>query len=191
MKIVKILAILIAAAGLLLCVAEPIMGIVFIVIGIAIFFLSGRKKPEPAQPEPVDISVQERHAKYITLAGFDYYQNELSSLLDEPNEEYSYSTKKMAEEFLGRVYQYETAYKFAQLVPEPENEFDANAIAVYVDDMKIGYIPKKNQADVAGIEFGEVEIYGGKYKEVNDDGYGPEMETGETPYKAELSVEMK
>lgn len=30
----------------------------------------------------------------------------------------------------------------AYLVPEPENPFDQNAIAVFVDNLKVGYIPK-------------------------------------------------
>jgi hypothetical protein len=35
------------------------------------------------------------------------------------------------------------------LVREPDNQYDVNAIAVWVDDKKIGYIPKKQNAAVA------------------------------------------
>jgi hypothetical protein len=31
----------------------------------------------------------------------------------------------------------------ATLLPEPTNEYDANAIMVLVDDVKIGYVPRK------------------------------------------------
>lgn len=37
----------------------------------------------------------------------------------------------------------------ALLVREPGNEYDKNAIAVYVDGKKIGYVPKKQNAVLA------------------------------------------
>lgn len=190
MKILRILCILIAVGGLVLCLAEPVMGIIFIAIGIALFLLAGRKKPEPKEavqpvPEPAEFVESFDHIK---LSGYNYYQKELASLLDEKTEEYKFSAKKMAEEYLGRVYEYEMSYVPVSLVPEPDNEFDPNAIAVYCDDMKIGYIPREDQASVTGIEFAEAQIYGGRYKEIDGDEIDYELVTGETPYKAEIMV---
>lgn len=37
----------------------------------------------------------------------------------------------------------------AVLVREPTNQYDANAIAVYVDGRRIGYVPKKQNAVLA------------------------------------------
>lgn len=34
------------------------------------------------------------------------------------------------------------------LVPEPENKFDSNAIKVVVDDFHLGYVPKKFSAEI-------------------------------------------
>ena len=36
----------------------------------------------------------------------------------------------------------------ASLRPEPENPHDSNAIAVYADDLKVGYVPKGMNEEV-------------------------------------------
>ena len=37
------------------------------------------------------------------------------------------------------------------LVPEPENEYDPNAVAIKFNDTMLGYVPKKFSAEVAAI----------------------------------------
>ena len=191
--LLRILGIILAVAGLLLCLSTPIVGIIAVIAGVLLaIFAPKLAKPKDVQPDlvadPIPQPVQEKDVKYFTVAGFDHYQNELASLLEEKNEEYSYSAKKMMEEYLGRIYQYEVEYRLVQFVPEPENEFDPNAIAVYCDGVKIGYVPIKNQKDVEGLTSAEAEIYGGKWKEVVGDEYDYELETGETPYKASIGI---
>lgn len=191
--IIRILGIVLAILGLLLCIVTPVVGIIAVIAGILLaVFAPKLAKPKDVQPDlvadPIPQPVQEKDVKYFTVAGFDHYQNELAALLEEKNEEYSYSAKKMMEEYLGRIYQYEIEYRLVQFVPEPENEFDPNAIAVYCDGVKIGYVPIKNQKDVEGLTSAEAEIYGGKWKEVVGDEYDYELETGETPYKASISI---
>lgn len=134
-------------------------------------------------------------AEYIELfvAGFDFRQKELKSLLTEENDDYSLPKKAFLEEVAERTYQYYTETYPATLVPEPDNEYDPNAIAVYVDDLHIGYIQKKdqNQVDLDQIESVEAEIYGGKYKDIDFSDYEEELVKGETPYKAKLIITKK
>ncbi len=50
------------------------------------------------------------------------------------------------------------------LVREPKNEFDANAVAVYVGGSKVGYIPKAQNKVLAGFidqtgrDFGAIDV---------------------------------
>ena len=129
----------------------------------------------------------------LNVAGYDYKQNELKGLLEYINDEYTLSKKAFLEEVTDRVYQYDTEYHPAQLVREPKNEYDPNAIAVYVDNVHIGYIAKKDQKriDLERIESAEVEVYGGKFKEIDFDEYEETIRQGETPYKAKLYVTLK
>ena len=57
-----------------------------------------------------------------------------------------------------------------ELIPEPDNEYDKNAIKVVVDGMHVGYIPKDRCSEVKkildNIQSIDMEAYGGKYKEV-------------------------
>ena len=126
-----------------------------------------------------------KYSEYF-VSGFDYNQSELISLLYDESEDYRLSKKAFIEEVYGRVYQYEVERYPAMLVPEPDNEYDANAIAVYVNDVKIGYIARKdqNKIDLDNITDCQAEIYGGKYKEYD----GETILQGETPYKAKLYI---
>lgn len=89
---------------------------------------------------------------------------------------------------------------FAEIVPEPENEFDKNAIAVYVGSssnemFKVGYLPKNDSRrikdlidnalliDVAAI------ITGGRYKFIEFDDYGEEkVRTRTADYLLDLEI---
>lgn len=89
-----------------------------------------------------------------------------------------------------KVYFYEAGYFPAELRPEPDNEFDANAIAVYAHGVKVGYIKKdkckrvKSLLDSGRIRKTEIEIEGGKYKYISESG----IERGTDDYKGELSI---
>ena len=41
--------------------------------------------------------------------------------------------------------------KWAHLVPEPDNPWDRNAVAVYVDGRKVGYLPREHTAAYASL----------------------------------------
>lgn len=128
----------------------------------------------------------------LNVVGFDFKQDELKSLLECENEDYTLSKKDFLENVAERAYQYEIEYYPAEIVHE-ENEHDPNALAVYVEDVHIGYIARKDQKkiDFDQIASAEVEIYGGKYKEVDYNDYEETIVKGETPYKARIYIKIK
>lgn len=80
---------------------------------------------------------------------------------------------------------------FAILQPEPDNAYDPNAVAVYVDDMQVGYMEKQVAADYAPVakllaEKGKVGaarayIRGGWLRPDGDEGhYSIELELSST-----------
>lgn len=79
----------------------------------------------------------------------------------------------------------EESLPYAEVVPEPGNEYDPNAVAVYVGESQrtkfhLGYLPKEDAKRIQDLfENGEVvyvdaQIKGGKYKFVEMDDYGEE-----------------
>lgn len=139
-----------------------------------------------------DVHQEESDTIELFISGYDFKQDELKSLLEYENDEYTLSKKDFLETVADRVYQFDTEYLPATIVHE-DNEHDPNALAVYVDGLHIGYIARKDQKKVnlGNIAAAEVEIYGGKYKEINFDDYEETIVKGETPYKARLIITLK
>lgn len=190
--LIMILSVVIVVMSLLLLIAVPVGGIIGIAIGV-VLFLYGRKynKEKKTAAEQIERTMQTDIHEF-KIAGFDYRQNELEQLFETPNDDYLLNGKAFAEEVLDKAYEFLTEWKSARIVYEPENEYDPNAIAVYVGETKIGYIQKKDQTRFNNLPPGEmeVELYGGRYKEAVYDDYGEfeKIEKGETPYKAMLYV---
>lgn len=193
-KLNLILGIVCVVLGLIMFLISVPFAIILILIGAFNIFLYFRAKNKPV-PEPVaeaaepllDLDYDELE---VRVAGFDFYQDELKELLYDENYEYTLSPKDFKEEVFQRTYQYLTEYYPAKIVPEPENEHDPNALAVFVEGVRIGYIPRKDQNKVNAFDTDtiEAEIYGGKYKELDED---DKIITGETPYKALLHFKSK
>lgn len=190
--LIMILSVVLVVMSLVLLIAVPVAGIIGIAIGV-VLFLYGRKynKEKKAAAEQIERTMQTDIHEF-KIAGFDYRQAELEQLFETPNEDYLLNGKAFAEEVLDKAYEFLTEWKSARIVYEPENEYDPNAIAVYVGETKIGYIQKKDQTRFNNLPPGEmeVELYGGRYKEAVYDDYGEfeKIEKGETPYKAMLYV---
>lgn len=183
--------IVIVFGGLVLLLATP-TGIVFIIAGIAFIIYSRKYKPKPKQEKTIPTPPPAYETLELNVAGFDYFQRELKELLNEENEDYTLSKKQFLENVFEKCYQYEIEYYPARLERE-DNEYDPNAIAVYVDDVKIGYVARKDQKliDFDRIIKVEATIYGGKYKEPSIEEYDEVILKGETPYKALLTIDMK
>lgn len=103
------------------------------------------------------------------------------------------SNKDLKEEGDGRYYKYpkDTYSNDITFEPDPTNQYDTNAIKVLHRDMGlIGYIPKEDTARIhkllsAGTPFiVESEVYGGPYKEVDDD----EVTTNKENYGITLRI---
>ncbi|MDT2842654.1 HIRAN domain-containing protein [Vagococcus lutrae] len=87
-------------------------------------------------------------------------------------DKYDGLTNKEIEEY-GKTYKYQNfdTTNF-DLIPEPSNEFDSNAIKVLVNDHHIGYVPKETAKELLPSLLnddisikGRVTIIGGPYKE--------------------------
>lgn len=190
--ILIIIGIALIVMSLLLMIVMPVGGILGVLAGVGAVIYGRKYKKEKKTETEVAVESLNADIEEFKVAGYDYRQDELEQLFETLNEDYALPPKRFAEEVIDRVYEFETEWKDASIVREPENEYDPNAIAVYVDDVKIGYIQKKDQArfnELHPVSI-EVELYGGRYKEPVFDDYGDfeKTETGETPYKATLYI---
>lgn len=111
------------------------------------------------------------------LAGCAYHVDAIKSLM-EPNDDYSLSIRDLCETYdVGdKVFKSVENINKLQLVPEPDNPHDKNAIAVLGDGVKIGYIAKKDIPEVNRIMAldsyrGAIceDIWLGDYKEIDED----------------------
>jgi hypothetical protein len=81
--------------------------------------------------------------------------------------------KNFASEIDDGEFDYKTSS--VELIPEPENKYDPNAIKVLVNGIKIGYVPKeltsfaRDIIDSPNFLGAEVTIFGEKYQGYNDD----------------------
>lgn len=111
------------------------------------------------------------------ITGISYCKDDIIANLAVENDDYSLSKRELLEEYSegDKIFEYEFDTTPLELVPEPENEFDSNAIKVMVNGIKVGYIKKgstahlKNLLDSPDFSGKSIEIYGGKFKEIDDD----------------------
>lgn len=138
----------------------------------------------------------ERHK----LAGTSYHTDAIMALAQE-NPDYDLTKREIIDDGLTdeRIYQYTFADGPVELVDDPDNEYDPNAIKVLVAGQHIGYIKRGSTGRVHNLQrAGRVlgvtaEIYGGKYKVVicDDDDDGAEhydLIRDETGYGAAIEI---
>lgn len=121
----------------------------------------------------------ERHK----VAGTSYHLDAIMELAQE-NPDYDLTKREIIDNGLTdeRIYQYTFTDGPVELVDDPDNEYDPNAIKVLVAGQHIGYIKRGSTGRVHNLQrAGRVlgvtaEIYGGKYKVVlcDDDDDGAE-----------------
>ena len=168
--------------------------------------------PVEAQAVPVEAPAEQKEEaknwakrdqfKIYKVAGTSYRLDSLMELAEE-NEEYSYGKERLIEEELTyrRVWKYEFYTGAAELVPEPDNSYDPNAIKVTLSGRHVGYIKAGSCAHLLKLlregRIGKLyaDAGGGPYKYVSCTDYTEdgdeiyEMEQGETPYYVRLEVE--
>lgn len=135
------------------------------------------------------------------VAGTSFRSNAIASLGEE-NDDYGASKRDLIEEEMTdeEIYQYRFHPQKVELVPEPDNEFDPNAIKVIVDGVHVGYIKKGSCAHIKKllaedrIQNINCKIGGGKFKIITED-YDPEkdkdvytLERDEREYWVELKI---
>ena len=138
----------------------------------------------------------ERHK----LAGTSYHMDAIMALAQE-NPDYDLTKREIIDDELTdeRIYQYTFADGPVELVDDPDNEYDPNAIKVLVAGQHIGYIKRGSTGRIHNLQrAGRVlgvtaEIYGGKYKVVicDDDDDGAEhydLIKDETGYGADIEI---
>lgn len=131
------------------------------------------------------------------VAGVQHYKADLIDLLD-VNDEYLLNKSEILESYDDgdRIYEYDVYDGPAKLVPEPDNEYDSNAIAVMVKGIKIGHVPADLCSEVLALidddHTYDVAIMGGPYKEVVSDDIGDmQIEKGTLNFTASLTISKK
>lgn len=135
------------------------------------------------------------------VAGTSFRADAIASLGEE-NDDYGASKRDLIDEDLidEEIYQLQFHPEKAELVPEPDNEFDPNAVKVIVDGVHVGYIKKGSCAHVKKLLDEDrilnitCKIGGGKFKIITED-YDPEkgkdvytLERDEREYWVELKI---
>lgn len=138
----------------------------------------------------------DRRTENFHVAGTSYRQDAIMTLAKEDSD-YELSKKDLIDEGREdeRVYKYYFNPKHTELVPEPDNPHDPNAIKVMADGVHIGYVKAgscshvKNLLASGKVSSYGVDIEGGPYKRVyeNDDG-DYQIEKNETDFFATLMI---
>ena len=152
--------------------------VMLIVLVVQAIKAQKRKRQMPAQPPKAQPQARPQVPQVITetikVKGVSQYQDAIKGLMT-PNDEYHRSDKDLRDEYTDeRIYQMEFI-GMCQLVPEPDNPYDKNAIRVEAEHVLIGYVPADKTAHVREIlDSGKcanisLSIYGGKYKYIPSD----------------------
>lgn len=154
---------------------------------------SKQHDPEP-KPERT-FSKVETHR----IAGTSFRESEIADLLLE-NDDYDMTASELIDSGMEdeRVYRYLEAYCDAALEPEPDNQYDPNAVKVFADGIHIGYIKKGSAAHVKKlleedrIASMSINITGGPYKlaYLNEDDR-PRIEKDTQNFSAKLDIFVK
>lgn len=114
--------------------------------------------------------------KYVSgceVVGESYYKDEIANL-GTIAQDYYWPSERLYEKFVegDRVYKYNFPELDAQLIPEPENPHDPNAIRVTVDGKTVGYIARDSTARISemlsrGLTV-KANVTGGPHKDINE-----------------------
>lgn len=149
---------------------------------------------EPAVPEPDTPRVA---GKTFKVAGVQHHMDEIRSLGFE-NPDYKMSKREIIDSDMTdeKIWEYDFCGGEVELVPEPDNTYDSNAIKVLIDGKHVGYIKSGSCSEIrSALEDGRIQritcqIGGGRYKmvceDIEDDTY--EVNYDETSYFVRLTV---
>ena len=135
--------------------------------------------------------------KTYKVTGTSHYLDNIMELAYD-NVDFEYTKKELIEAGYEneRIFKYDFSIKSFELVPEPTNEYDPNAIKVLADGLIVGYIKAGSCKHINKviaenrIEKISGKIEGGKYKYIGYD-YETEkyfMDKGEKSFFVELDI---
>lgn len=152
---------------------------------MGIFNLFKTKKAEKIPPEKI-----QNH----NITGVSHYQDNILKLAKN-NPLYDLSKKDIiAKKIDGCIYQYKFNPQKTELLPEPNNPHDPNAIKVMIDGQHVGYIKAGSctrilklikEDRIARIES---KIGGGNYKMYWNDGISVNAEKGKNNFNVRISI---
>ena len=159
-------------------------------VPVPVEHVSATPAPDPMPSEKKKVEKVER----VHVRGVNYNTKNIEAVGTE-NPDYSMTKKELVEYHEDeRVYQYDFYVK-GTLVPEPDNQYDPNAIMVQANGLCIGHVPAGSTAHIrklmesGRIDHMNLEIGGGRYKIVyEDDDEKYELERGSTNYSAVLEL---
>lgn len=142
---------------------------------------------EVKQPEVKEPTVDEFLFYNFKIAGTSFREKEIVKNLAFENDDYSMSKKELIEDDRvdERIYQYFFDIGKVELVPEPDNPEDENAVKVIADGTHIGYVPASKAKKVKKILEKETiiqttcEMSGGKFKLLTEE----ETDSGKETYE--------
>ena len=88
----------------------------------------------------------------IKITGTSHFADNIKTLMLE-NPDYSLSDKELLEEYeVGDdIREYESAAKHVELIPEPDNQYDSNAVRCEIEGVTVGYVKKGSCAHVKNL----------------------------------------
>ncbi len=195
-----LLLILIGAVGLLAALVFLVIGVLSLYYGINWF-----KAPKPSKSMPATSGHRSQAPapdpnlkKYkFNVAGISYRQAEMVEELGVYNDDYDMSKKQLLDEGLEdeKIEKYNFYILKVELVDDPENAYDPNAIKVVADGVHIGFVPKEKTRRVREILAFHpdaklsCDVCGGDYKILEEDDDGNySVEKVSLNYGAEVTV---
>lgn len=132
------------------------------------------------------------------ITGVSHYVDNIVDNLVYENPDYELTNKELIEEYDDgdRVFEYGFDDSEFELIPEPENQHDKNAVRVDVKGFTIGYVKSgscsrvKNLLKSSDYAGKSLDMGGGNYKRIYED-YDTEklkVEEGSTGYFADLEI---
>lgn len=165
---------------------------------------AGSEQVTPEQKTPEECEHRKDKGYKINtyrVAGTSFRSDAIASLGEE-NDDYGASKRDLVDEDMidEEIYQLRFHPQKVELVPEPDNKYDSNAVKVIVDGVHVGYIKKGSCTHVKKLLAEDrilninCKIGGGKFKIITED-YDPEkdkdvytLERDEREYWVELKI---
>ena len=144
--------------------------------------------------EPLKQNDQSSKVKNYKIAGVSHYKENILYFASK-NPKFSMTKKEMIAADLSKIYEYNFKTGRTELIPEPTNPHDPNAIKVLIDGKHVGYIKKGSCKHILNIlnqdriEKIDSKIGGGNYKTLDFNGEGDLiLKRGHSEYSIDVSI---